>query len=230
MYTAANKPFPQDFYTQEQTKVHCWWDCHPFSGPPVGMPTRLRKSRDGSDKFVLRGCFCGRPCARAYSRALGGARAGERAQLLACLERRQGGSHPKGRKKDLHARDTVALPRETLQKFGGMLDIRKFREFSGTYEVQQPPLTLVSPDEQIVFMFQDKARHDGVGEPLTSRQVGPVRDDQGVRVLPSPLEKEMGVILGSVARRPRPRSKRPRGANVFLSDLTPPKKARGRRR
>ncbi len=47
-----------------QTDVCCWWDCHTFSGTPIGLPVRYDAK---TDRFEGYGCFCSLECAAAYA-------------------------------------------------------------------------------------------------------------------------------------------------------------------
>jgi hypothetical protein len=44
------------------TLVHCYWCCHGFSTPPLGLPIRYLNGR-----FHVVGCFCSLECASAYN-------------------------------------------------------------------------------------------------------------------------------------------------------------------
>lgn len=44
------------------TLVHCYWCCHGFSTPPLGLPIRYLNGR-----FHVIGCFCSLECASAYN-------------------------------------------------------------------------------------------------------------------------------------------------------------------
>lgn len=44
------------------TQVHCYWCCHGFSTPPLGLPIRYLNGR-----FHVIGCFCSLECASAYN-------------------------------------------------------------------------------------------------------------------------------------------------------------------
>jgi hypothetical protein len=42
------------------TQVHCYWCCHAFTTPPMGLPIRYL-----NDRFYVTGCFCSLECAAA---------------------------------------------------------------------------------------------------------------------------------------------------------------------
>ena len=107
------------------TDVSCWWCCHQFKNPPVGLPRKIL-----GEAFEAIGCFCSFPCAAAYAKdkpynyrsSLG---------LLNMLYRRSRtdteGSKTDGENSGLE-RVTPAPPRETLKMFGGLLTIDEFRQ------------------------------------------------------------------------------------------------------
>lgn len=95
------------------TNISCYWCCHKFETPPVGLPCKYTDA-----KYFVTGCFCSLECAAAYNvMFLRDSNMEERMNLLSMLSRDLG-------------YDTLvkpAPPREMLQMFGGNMAIDDFR-------------------------------------------------------------------------------------------------------
>jgi hypothetical protein len=121
------------------TSIACFWCCHKFDNPPVGLPCKYYKSR-----FYVMGCFCSLECASAYNiMQLKDSHIEERNNLLNYLSNRLGYT----------SIIKTSPPREMLQMFGGNMSIEEFRT-SNTLEksihVNFPPMTvLISQFEEI---------------------------------------------------------------------------------
>lgn len=116
------------------TSVSCYWCCHRFNNPPIGIPINLT-----NETFEVYGCFCSTNCAAAYNfnEHLNQDEAWERYQLLNLMSRRMGDS----------PNVKPAPPRLSLKTFGGHLDIDGFRAYtkgSKFINVNFPPMTSVT--------------------------------------------------------------------------------------
>lgn len=124
------------------TSINCYWCCHGFDGPPVGLPVRR-----SADTFHVTGCFCSLECAAAYNFGMPRVsvdRSLERYMLINSLATRLGvgGCAIK-----------PAPDRLSLSMFGGPLGIEEFRTY-GTrgrhVMINQPPmLTLTQQVEEV---------------------------------------------------------------------------------
>ena len=123
----------------QSSPYDCWNDCHPFNGPPVGIPENYLNGI-----FYLSGNFCSFNCAMKYlcpnldnlddcailnssldhytNDALS-----EKIQLLELMCHIETGM-------DIEQRIKFAPPRLCLKKFGGYLTIEKYRESFITYQ------------------------------------------------------------------------------------------------
>ena len=120
----------------EKTEIHCFWDCHQFSGTPCVIPTNIV---DGV--WRVYGNFCSPSCATAYlfSQRLDAGEQWERYSKLNrlyhnfCLSASQG--------------IQAAPSREILRIFGGSLDITEYRELlmqsSIRVDVLTPPMVSI---------------------------------------------------------------------------------------
>ena len=108
----------------------CWNCCHPFSGEPVGIPSRV----DGAGVYYTYGNFCGYPCALRYIRPDTGS---VRLEYLRDIEIDSGDSagllqtmymETSGLLRPIH----IAPPRLSLSAFGGFLQIDEYRGTSST--------------------------------------------------------------------------------------------------
>lgn len=122
------------------TTIHCYWCCHQFDGPPMGIPVKFVR-----EKFYTYGCFCSLECAAAYNFEHYGSvdERWKRFSLLNMLAARLG-----------HEGVVKQAPdRLALTMFGGYLDIEAFRAHSRTRRlvlVNFPPMqTMTQQVEEI---------------------------------------------------------------------------------
>lgn len=121
------------------TSIACFWCCHKFDTPPIGLPCKYYKNR-----FYVMGCFCSLECASAYNiMQLKDSHIEERNNLLNYLSNRLGYTNI----------IKTAPPREMLQMFGGNMTIDEFRKTNTSEKsihVNFPPMTvLISQFEEI---------------------------------------------------------------------------------
>lgn len=115
------------------TKVACYWCCHRFDTPPVGLPC---KYCDG--KFYVTGCFCSLECASAYNvMYLRDSNMEERMNLIGMMSRCLGYT---GIVKCAPVRESLAL-------FGGNMSIEEFRSYGSkmkSINVHFPPMVVLT--------------------------------------------------------------------------------------
>ena len=121
------------------TSLACYWCCHRFDTPPVGLPCKYRNG-----VFYVTGCFCSLECAAAYNvMQLRDGLMEERMNLLNFLARELG----------YKTIVKAASPRQSLQMFGGNLSIEDFRchHLSKKYiNINFPPMVvLISQLEEV---------------------------------------------------------------------------------
>ena len=100
---------------EEHTNIACWWCCHSFNNIPLGIPEYINKN-----EFNLSGCFCSFNCMMAYNIDLNDYKLWDRQSNIYQMKNK---IDPEN-KMSIHP----APPRQTLNMFGGPLDINKFRE------------------------------------------------------------------------------------------------------
>ena len=100
---------------EEKTFIACWWCCHCFNNIPLGIPEYINKN-----EFNLTGCFCSFNCMMAYNIDLNDSKIWDRQSNIYQMKNK---IDPEN-KLSIHP----APPRQTLNMFGGPLDINKFRE------------------------------------------------------------------------------------------------------
>jgi hypothetical protein len=119
-----------------QTNVACFWCCHKFSNMPIGIPNRLVKK-----KFNLWGCFCSYNCAAAYIFYNKIPNMWEKYALLNLFYAKVN--------KCKSVKIKLAPPRESLQMFGGTMQINEFRTASlktnVVYRIIEPPIVSIIP-------------------------------------------------------------------------------------
>tara|TARA_Y100000385_G_scaffold49650_1_gene46352 strand:+ start:439 stop:1884 length:1446 start_codon:yes stop_codon:yes gene_type:complete len=124
------------------TSIHCWWCCHPFSGPPCALPCDYK-----NDTFKVFGIFCSPECAASYNfdDVQSGCDIWERYSLLNFLYRKI--------YNDNNIKIKLAPPKQTLKIFGGHLSIKEFRmnntNYSNTYKMIIPPLISIIPIQEL---------------------------------------------------------------------------------
>jgi hypothetical protein len=137
---------PQTNGLPQSTSIHCFWDCHPFVGQPVGLPLELR-----NDVAIVSRVFCSPECVAAYNfrdTTCSKDQQWERFALLNTIYRPT--------REDSSSRATgirLALPRESLIMFGGPFTIQQFRHLSTSYRysiyLSYYPLSFVTPTQEI---------------------------------------------------------------------------------
>ena len=124
--------------TQEldaSTEIHCWWCCHQFDNSPCQLPDKYYEK-----KYYVFGCFCSYNCALAYNLDLDDYKTNERTTLLTYLHNEI---------YDQNIKLEPALPRKTLEIFGGPFTINQFRDNSINNEKEfrfiMPPMVSIIP-------------------------------------------------------------------------------------
>ena len=99
------------------TTIHCYWCCHKFDTPPIGIPVSYNK-----EKFDVFGCFCSLECAAAHNFKNNHNidDMWERYNLINLLSRKLG----------YESRIKPAPDRLSLKQFGGFMEIEQFREYN----------------------------------------------------------------------------------------------------
>lgn len=119
------------------TNVHCYWCCHRFDTPPLGLPVRYI-----GDRFHVIGCFCSLQCASAYNfdkkTIMGIDECMIRHSLLNSLSVKLGWP-------------SVVRPapdRLVLKMFGGHMSIEEFRAYTSNSSnhliVNHPPMHCIT--------------------------------------------------------------------------------------
>jgi hypothetical protein len=141
------------------TSVCCYWCCHRFDGPPIGLPIK-----HSPPIFQVMGCFCSLSCASAWNFSSQEAmdEIWERNNLLNLLAR------------TLNIQDSVrpAPNRLMLKMFGGPMEIEAFRSFSDsgkTIIANFPPMQAVT--QQVEEVFESDITSDYKYVPLDNERV-----------------------------------------------------------
>lgn len=131
-----NKEWPMN------TSIACYWCCHRFDCPPVGIPISYVET---TNTFEVFGCFCSLECAAAHNFKSNDAvdEVWERNSLINLLGRRLG----------INRVIKPAPDRMCLKMFGGFMEIDQFRNYTGTYKVVNvnfpPMISLTQQIEEI---------------------------------------------------------------------------------
>ena len=118
-----------------KTNIYCFWCVFPFNNTPCAIPKKYIE-----DTFYVYGCFCSPECAAAYIfDNKSSDTVWEQYTLLNLLYKDIYGS----------SRIKIALPRNSLQIFGGYMSIDEFRSFHNNKYKEatmiMPPLYSVIP-------------------------------------------------------------------------------------
>lgn len=122
----------------KKTNICCWWCCHTFTNPPLGIPKNYEPR---NNTFRVVGCFCSLSCTFAYIHSNSEYRKVTKGDLILMYKKLTGGDTDLGfsNSKTLQK----APDRCTLAMFGGKLSIEQFRavSFQGkTISVLMAPL------------------------------------------------------------------------------------------
>jgi hypothetical protein len=147
------------------TSIACYWCCHAFNGPPMGIPVKLQDGR-----YSVVGCFCSLECAAKYNfedASVSMDDMFERNTLINTLaaELRRGG-------KDAQAMSVVrpAPPRLALTMFGGQMSIDEFRApFAKFVDINFPPMNALTL--QIEEINQSDVMYDFKYIPLDNKRI-----------------------------------------------------------
>lgn len=102
---------------KNKKNMHCWWCCHKFENTPFPLPNKYYK-----EKFFVFGCFCSASCATSYNLDINDHKIWERNSLVIKLYNLLSDNNL----------DTInpALPRQSLDIFGGPYNIEEYRKSS----------------------------------------------------------------------------------------------------
>ena len=112
------------------TQIHCFWDCHPFNNVPIAIPLKIE-----DNVYHVYGCFCSLECAAAYIFK----NYENKWELYSLLHVFYNQTE----------KIRIASSRESLQIFGGILNINKFRSLNSTklitHKLVMPPFLSIIP-------------------------------------------------------------------------------------
>ena len=130
------------------TNIYCMWCCHPFEGPPCGLPIKCV-----DEVFYVWGCFCSFNCAAAYNfKEYKVSEVWERYSLLNLLYKKIFDKP--------FTKIKPAPPREVLTIFGGYLNIDDYRKNmiinDREYKIIRPPIVSIVPKvEESIIEFNN---------------------------------------------------------------------------
>jgi len=132
----------------DKTNIACWWCTYNFDTQPLFMPEHCKQDRYKNTIYYVFGNFCSFGCMLAYNENLDDYRKSVRTTLIKQLYM------DIFKCEDMHIK--TAGPRELLEKFGGPVNITKFRDSNvvtrKTFKVTLPPqIPLLSELEELVI-------------------------------------------------------------------------------
>jgi hypothetical protein len=132
-----------DITKGNQEDIHCWWCCHQFDHPSIGIPDNYRE-----EVFNTYGYFCSFNCAKSYNLDYIENKTSERNCLLMML------------KKKLTNDDSFikpANPRQSLKMFGGYQTIEEFRK--DFKMIDKTSMLVFPPLKPIKLYIEDEYKH-----------------------------------------------------------------------
>jgi hypothetical protein len=147
------------------TSVHCYWCCHRFTSPPLGLPIKYSIS---TGRFQVVGCFCSLECACAYNFAT------TRDSVDECLNR-YSLINTLSLQLGLGRVVKPAPDRLALSIFGGHMSIGEFRSYVCTTRGQQQVIVNCPPMHSVTQQVEEVCESDLCSEyryvPLDSERV-----------------------------------------------------------
>jgi hypothetical protein len=135
----------------DKTDIACWWCCHKFDHIPLGIPEFIIK-----DTFYLTGCFCSFNCMLSYNLDINDYKIWDRQTNIYQLKNRIDPDN----KITMHP----APPRQSLDIFGGPLNISAFRQ--SFYVLNKEFRCFFPPMISIVGIIEEDFRDMGIGSKL----------------------------------------------------------------
>ena len=158
----------KDYNTHKEwpvnTDIHCFWDCSEIDGRPFGLPI---KYQDGV--FYMIGCFSSPEGAAAYNFNDSSINNKWYNYSLLNMMCRQMFNNP-----DITIK--VAPPRQCLNKFGGNLTLKEFREmntdYNKDYKILYPPVISIIPlQEEINIRKHSQSRYQTSQIPIDNEKI-----------------------------------------------------------
>lgn len=148
------------------TSICCYWCCHDFKNPPVGIPIKYNSIKD---EFELFGCFCSLECAAAYNFKTHNNvdEMWERNNLLNFLN------------KKINKNNNIikcAPDKLTLKMFGGHFSIEEFRKYTTGDKIININFPIMTSLSLQIEELNDYEVMDNKYIPLDSARVGKVKE------------------------------------------------------
>jgi hypothetical protein len=162
----------------KKTDIACWWYTYCFDTVPSYLPDHYHDS-----KYYVFGNFCSDNCMCAYNFSMGDYKVRERNSLLKQIRNDLNGHN-------ITIKEIVpAGPREILKKFGGPVDIEKYRKdfenSSKEYRFMVPPMISIMPTVETLIkeksIFKDINKFSPSDENEKSHK-GSIISSMGIRV------------------------------------------------
>ena len=152
LWQILQHPRQADFYSQTSCDIWCHHCCHPFEGPPIGMPIVYNERKE---KMVLRGVYCSIRCCLGANQETSDTRSLVRPMWLRHMAKKVYGI-------PLKRRIPPAPPRRCLKAFGGCLTIEQFQEsellVNITEHVLVPQHMVLTKEEKIILLQRYKMK------------------------------------------------------------------------
>lgn len=151
----------------DKTNIHCWWDCNPFTGKPIGIPYCKKQGT-----YHLEGIFCSPECAAAYlfSQPISNSEKFKRYELLHEYINKTCQC-----KQDKYKRIQLAPTKKVLKQYGGYITIEQYRKGLRNYNRKittiTPPIVSVIPTMEVENRNSIFVNHNNVFIPIDNEKV-----------------------------------------------------------
>ena len=161
------EPRQRDFYSRPSCDIWCHHCCHPFEGPPVGLPIVYNERKE---TMVLRGVYCSVRCCLGANKETSDTRSLVRPMWVRHMAKKVYGI-------PMSTHIEPAPPRRCLKAFGGCLTLEQFRGNADREIVMQtPPLLHIVPEEESIL---ERLKHHQV-TPAIKKKAPPSRKKPGL--------------------------------------------------
>ena len=137
---------------ESQTCASCWWCCHPFDWPPLGLPVHYDDQRK---KFKVIGNFCSWNCMKAFNNTTNSVNKSRQHQYIHDLFRKivldkNGKTFP-------YKHIPFASSRWQLKMFGGVKTIEEFRgdcvllDHASSARLERSTVLCIQPIEPVKY-------------------------------------------------------------------------------
>lgn len=187
----------------DKTNIHCWWDCKPFDGHPIGVP---HCKKNGT--YYIYGNFCSPECAAAhlFSENISNSEKFKRYEMLHEYYNKINNNI------NTSQRIELAPNKMVLKEFGGVLSIEDYRNLIKNYNRKittiDPPIVSVIPTMEVENRNSIFVNHNNVFIPIDEDKIKTAKKElvlkrkKPLRSNTNTLEKVMNLKFKKRSKKP----------------------------